>query len=130
VNDKQNDRFTLIMTSRNAYVALPTPDMLNEQHTAIEYLEHDQEQLQDGFKHQETGRLTSRKMGYLSSVLKSFQENSGLLYVVASQAFFSMMDTAVKKLHRIDPPVTTLQVRLKLLYTFQVLTLHCPDYSS
>lgn len=38
------------------------------------------------------------------------QRNTGLLLFVASQAFYSMMDTAVKVLHGIDPPVTTLQL--------------------
>ncbi|KDR72932.1 hypothetical protein GALMADRAFT_252285 [Galerina marginata CBS 339.88] len=38
------------------------------------------------------------------------QQNTGLLLVIASQAFFSLMDAGVKRLHRIDPPVTTLQL--------------------
>ncbi|KAG5641444.1 hypothetical protein DXG03_005218 [Asterophora parasitica] len=40
-----------------------------------------------------------------------FQSNTGLLLVTASQAFFSMMNTAVKKLNSIDPPVSTFEVR-------------------
>lgn len=40
--------------------------------------------------------------------------NAGLLLVAASQAFFSLMNVAVKKLNMIDPPVTALQVRLCL----------------
>lgn len=39
-------------------------------------------------------------------------QNTGLLLVVAAMVFFSMMDVAVIKLHKTDPPVTTLQVRL------------------
>lgn len=45
--------------------------------------------------------------GYLHDVAR---ENTGLLLLVLSMAFFSMMDAAVIKLHKIDPPVTTLQV--------------------
>jgi hypothetical protein len=40
--------------------------------------------------------------------------NAGLLLVAASQAFFALMNVAVKKLNGIDPPVTALQVRLCL----------------
>lgn len=40
------------------------------------------------------------------------ENNIGLLCVIASMAFFAMMDVAVKKLHNIDPPVSTLQARL------------------
>ncbi|PPQ67786.1 hypothetical protein CVT25_009090 [Psilocybe cyanescens] len=36
-------------------------------------------------------------------------QNTGLLLVVAAMVFFSMMDVAVIKLHKTDPPVTTLQ---------------------
>jgi hypothetical protein len=36
--------------------------------------------------------------------------NTGLLLVIASQAFFSMMNAVVKRLSSIDPPVSTLQV--------------------
>lgn len=39
------------------------------------------------------------------------ESNIGLLCVIASMAFFAMMDVAVKKLHNIDPPVSTLQAR-------------------
>lgn len=39
-----------------------------------------------------------------------YEENTGLLLITASQAFFSAMDVAVKKLHTVDPPVSTLQV--------------------
>jgi hypothetical protein len=39
-------------------------------------------------------------------------DNAGLLLVVVSQMFFSMMNAAVKRLSTVDPPVTALQVRL------------------
>ena len=38
--------------------------------------------------------------------------NTGLLLVVASQVFFSLMNVAVKMLNSIDPPVTVLEVCL------------------
>lgn len=39
------------------------------------------------------------------------QNNAGLLLVAASQAFFSMMNVAVKKLNGLDPPVPAFEVR-------------------
>jgi hypothetical protein len=39
-------------------------------------------------------------------------DNAGLLLVILSQAFFSMMNAAVKLLSTVDPPVTALQVCL------------------
>ena len=38
--------------------------------------------------------------------------NAGMLLVVVSQLFFSMMNAAVKLLSTVDPPVTALQVSL------------------
>ncbi|KAG5651369.1 hypothetical protein H0H81_008903 [Sphagnurus paluster] len=35
--------------------------------------------------------------------------NAGLLLVMGSQAFFAMMNVAVKKLNSIDPPVSTFE---------------------
>lgn len=40
-----------------------------------------------------------------------YQRNVGLLLVIASQMFFSLMNVAVKKLNSIDPPVSALEVR-------------------
>lgn len=37
--------------------------------------------------------------------------NAGLLMVAAAQVFASLMNTSVKILHGIDPPVSTLEVR-------------------
>ncbi|KAF8174539.1 drug/metabolite transporter superfamily, partial [Pholiota molesta] len=45
--------------------------------------------------------------------------NTGLLLIAASQAFFSLMNVAVKKLNGIDPPVSTLEliaVRMGITY--------------
>ena len=39
--------------------------------------------------------------------------NTGLLLIVAGEAFFAIADAIVQTLQKVDPPVTTLQVRLK-----------------
>ncbi|KAJ3516602.1 hypothetical protein NLJ89_g1022 [Agrocybe chaxingu] len=51
----------------------------------------------------------SRTQGTFEGVREVARRNTGLLLVVGSQAFFSMMNTAVKVLHGVDPPITTLQ---------------------
>jgi hypothetical protein len=38
--------------------------------------------------------------------------NAGLMLVAASQAFFAMMNVAVKKLNGLDPPVPVFEVRM------------------
>ncbi|XP_006457167.1 hypothetical protein AGABI2DRAFT_154525 [Agaricus bisporus var. bisporus H97] len=50
-----------------------------------------------------------------------YQRNVGLLLVVASQMFFSLMNVAVKKLNGIDPPVSALE----LIVVRMVITLIC-----
>lgn len=42
------------------------------------------------------------------------QSNAGLLLVAAAQAFFALMNTAVKKLNSLEPPVPPLEVRRAL----------------
>jgi len=44
------------------------------------------------------------------------KRNTGLLLILAAQAFFSVADAIVKILQNVDPPVTTMQVRLKSQY--------------
>jgi hypothetical protein len=46
----------------------------------------------------------------MSPALETFDRNTGLLLVAASQAFFSLMNVAVKILDSVDPPMPTLQV--------------------
>lgn len=46
------------------------------------------------------------------SVLYFLNVNAGLLLVAASQAFFAAMNTAVKKLNNLDPPVSALEVSI------------------
>lgn len=43
--------------------------------------------------------------------LDILRANTGLLLILASQVFFSLMNVAVKTLHSIDPPVPALEVR-------------------
>ncbi|KAF8881630.1 hypothetical protein BD779DRAFT_1675381 [Infundibulicybe gibba] len=43
------------------------------------------------------------------------ESNAGLLLIVAAQAFLSLVNVAVKKLHSIDPPVSTTQASPLLL---------------
>ncbi|CAA7267825.1 unnamed protein product [Cyclocybe aegerita] len=68
------------------------------------------------------------QVGKPGSVSVAFSEakdvgrrNAGLLLVVASQAFFSMMTTTVKVLHGIDPPISTFQ----LVWVRSVITYAC-----
>ena len=49
------------------------------------------------------------------------KRNTGLLLILAAQAFFSLMNVAVKKLHDIEPPVSTFEVRLSS-YSFRLQT--------
>ncbi|KAF8910284.1 hypothetical protein CPB85DRAFT_693294 [Mucidula mucida] len=51
------------------------------------------------------------------------REHAGLLFITAAQAFFSLVNVAVKTLNGIDPPVDTLQlivVRMAITYIFSV----------
>ncbi|KAF4621973.1 hypothetical protein D9613_009250 [Agrocybe pediades] len=53
---------------------------------------------------------TSRLKEWHRNVVDLSKRNTGLLLVAASQAFFSLMNVAVKKLNSIDPPVPTLEL--------------------
>ncbi|KAJ3516603.1 hypothetical protein NLJ89_g1021 [Agrocybe chaxingu] len=54
------------------------------------------------------------ELGCVSSMFREAKDigwrNTGLLLVVGSQAFFSMMTTTVKVLHGVDPPINTFQL--------------------
>lgn len=52
----------------------------------------------------------------LSGAREVAQRNTGLLLIVAAQAFFSVVDAIVKILQKVDPPVTTMEVRLRSQY--------------
>ncbi|KAF9467668.1 hypothetical protein BDZ94DRAFT_974962 [Collybia nuda] len=61
----------------------------------------------------------SKWQTYLGKMKKTIESNIGLLFVTASMAFIAMMDAAVKRLHNIDPPVSTLQlvaIRMGITY--------------
>jgi hypothetical protein len=58
----------------------------------------------------------SIRQALLSDAWEIAQRNTGLLLIVAAQAFFSVVDAIVKILHNVDPPMTTMQVRLKFQY--------------
>jgi hypothetical protein len=51
----------------------------------------------------------------------AFENNKGLLLVAASQAFFALMNTAVKKLNSVDPPVPALELVLVRMVSLQPL---------
>jgi len=61
-------------------------------------------------KDMEGGAHYTRRKGCVAGVLEVVRANTGLLLVVVAQACFAMMNTAVQRLHKVDPPVTTLQV--------------------
>lgn len=48
---------------------------------------------------------------FVSKTRDIIQNNSGMLLIASSQAFYSLMDVSVKKLNSIQPPVPTLEVR-------------------
>ena len=54
----------------------------------------------------------SRLQVFWNDAREVAQRNNGLLLVVAGEGLFAMTDGIVKTLQKIDPPVTTLQVRL------------------
>ena len=62
---------------------------------------------------QDVKRL-SRPQVFWNGAREVIQRNNGLLLVVAGEALFAATDAIVKTLQKIDPPVTTLQVRLMM----------------
>ena len=59
----------------------------------------------------DSGRKHGCMRWWLVRARDTVRNNTGLLLVASSQAFFSLMNVAVKKLNGIDPPVSTLEVR-------------------
>jgi hypothetical protein len=53
------------------------------------------------------------RLELLNEAREVAQKNTGLLLIVAGEAFFAIADAIVQTLQKVDPPVTTLQVRLK-----------------
>ncbi|KAF9005109.1 hypothetical protein BDQ17DRAFT_1240680 [Cyathus striatus] len=105
------------MTSRNVYAAL-TPDHADfsqqpRDRPSSPFLEtfHENEDVQTS----NPSRLCTA-LGNAKSVVKA---NTGLLLIVASQAFLSLMNVAVKVLNGIDPPVSPFElvvVRMGITY--------------
>ncbi|KJA16060.1 hypothetical protein HYPSUDRAFT_47806 [Hypholoma sublateritium FD-334 SS-4] len=65
------------------------------------------------------GRKDGCMRRWLVRARDTARNNTGLLLVASSQAFFSLMNVAVKKLNGIDPPVSTLElivVRMGITY--------------
>ncbi|RDB21736.1 hypothetical protein Hypma_010932 [Hypsizygus marmoreus] len=110
------------MSSRNAYAAL-TPDYsdFSVLHTtgASSSSAESEPSTPPGDLTEDEGNTAGRwRSGYLA-VKGIVRNNAGLLLITASQAFFSCMNTAVKKLNSIDPPVPTLElivVRMGITY--------------
>ncbi|KAL0948224.1 hypothetical protein HGRIS_010827 [Hohenbuehelia grisea] len=55
----------------------------------------------------------------LARLVYTIEQNSGLLYVVASQACFSAMNVSVKVLNSLDPPVPTMEIiNVRMVITY------------
>ena len=52
----------------------------------------------------------------------AYQRNLGLLLIIGSQIFLSLVNVAVKKLNDIDPPVSALEVRTDKIYGSKILS--------
>jgi hypothetical protein len=59
------------------------------------------------------GHLTAKTI--ITKVRGLVANNTGLLLVTGSQAFFALMNVAVKKLNGLDPPVPALEVCLNFV---------------
>ncbi|KIM44306.1 hypothetical protein M413DRAFT_378913 [Hebeloma cylindrosporum] len=137
-------------TSRNAYIAL-TPEHADFAipHAAVEAQEqqvpstlhtptltsHVEDSYFQGGEHEGHPGICgiARIRALQVRVREVLARNTGLLLVAASQAFFSLVNVAVKKLNGIDPPVPTLElvaVRMAITYvccmTYMILT-NIPD---
>ena len=112
------------MSSRSAYTAItphyatfptphsPIPSGLNPSSSRLQSEGHETSSpiVEEG------GSIPSRIHSWLASAKEVVQRNTGLLLFIASQAFFSFMNIAVKILNTIDPPVTALEVCLLLCF--------------
>ena len=107
------------MSSRSAYTAItpeyanfptphnPIPADLNVSSSRLQSEEHEASS-----PTVEEGSIPSRIHSWLASVKDVVKKNTGLLLAIASQAFFTFMNLAVKILNTIDPPITALEVCL------------------
>jgi hypothetical protein len=86
----------------------PIPSSLNSSSSRLQSEEHEA----SSPIVEEEGSIPSRIHSRLASAKDVMQGNTGLLLFVASQAFLSFMNLAVKVLNTIDPPITALEVCL------------------
>ncbi|KAF8810383.1 hypothetical protein BYT27DRAFT_6493655 [Phlegmacium glaucopus] len=115
------------MSSRNAYTAI-TPEYADFPipHTSIPSGLNPSSSKPHAEDHEEyipsdegEGTVPSRIHSWLASANGVRQRNTGLLLVIASQVFLSLMNVAVKMLNSIDPPVTTLElVAVRMIITY------------
>lgn len=49
-------------------------------------------------------------------IVQNVKSNFGLMLIIAAQVFFAIINLLVKKLHAMDPPVGTLEVRLSVFF--------------
>jgi len=93
---------TILMTSSYVYTALKTKSAdLVESH-------HEEEP---------TKNSGSSAWGKLQTAASdAYQRNLGLLLIIGSQMFLSLVNVAVKKLNDIDPPVSALEVRILMRF--------------
>ncbi|KIM44305.1 hypothetical protein M413DRAFT_378817 [Hebeloma cylindrosporum] len=64
-------------------------------------------------------RWTGPDVKLLNDVRELAQRNTGLLFIVAGEAFFAIADAIVQTLQKVDPPLTTLQlmvIRMTIIY--------------
>ncbi|KAF9005102.1 hypothetical protein BDQ17DRAFT_1541101 [Cyathus striatus] len=57
--------------------------------------------------------------GSMETIIKVWTKNIGVLFIIASQGFFALMNVGVKKLNSIDPPVSALEliaIRMGITY--------------
>ena len=102
------------MSCRNTYGAI-TPEYA---HTASVPSSSSRDPSEDHEEFGEGGVLHR----WLASANDVVQRNTGLLFILASQAFFALMNVAVKILNSIDPPITALEVCFSSLFcSFQAL---------
>jgi hypothetical protein len=100
------------MSSRNAYAAL-TPDFVDFPLAHPPSGGPQSLSIPETFDHEGdlSSKVQSRWCIAISAMRVVVDNNTGLLLVAASQAFFSLMNLSVKMLNSLDPPVSALEVR-------------------
>ena len=109
------------MSSRGTYIAI-TPEYANFPapqntipsglNTSSSKLQSEEHEVSTLSIEEEGSSIPSRIHSSLASAKDVVKRNTGLLLFVASQAFLTFMNLAVKILNTIDPPITALEVCL------------------